>query len=189
MVLSKRVSALAASPASSSLLPSSVSRNDAARCGEMPGVILASNELSSGNGAGVDSGARSLIEQEDVAGMMKLVHRRLVSTALALGVATIGLPALTVAQEANPVGTIEPPAIETTPSQGTCGGSSACRLGTVPPGASATLSVTITFKTPALYGFGGFALGSFDAYDPGFFDEAGYPNRVEQTLEVEALRA
>lgn len=60
MVLSKRVSALAASPASSSLLPSSVSRNDAARCGEMPGVILASNELSSGNGAGVDSGEAEL---------------------------------------------------------------------------------------------------------------------------------
>src|SRR5258705_4451149 len=60
MVLSKRVSALAASPASSSLLPSSVSRNDAARCGETPGVILASNELSSGNGGEVGSGEEEL---------------------------------------------------------------------------------------------------------------------------------
>jgi hypothetical protein len=47
---------LAGSPPSSSFLPSSVSRNEAARCGDTPGVILASNELSSGNGGGVDCG-------------------------------------------------------------------------------------------------------------------------------------
>ncbi len=40
-----------------------------------------------------------------MAGMMSLVRRRLVSTALAMGVAALGLPALAVAQEATPVGT------------------------------------------------------------------------------------
>src|SRR6266545_1422627 len=49
IVLSKRVRALAASPASRSFRPSSVRRNEAARCGVTPGVILARRELSSGN--------------------------------------------------------------------------------------------------------------------------------------------
>jgi hypothetical protein len=56
MVFSRRDSAFAASPASSNFLPSSVSRSEAARWGDVPGVILASNELSSGSGPGVDSG-------------------------------------------------------------------------------------------------------------------------------------
>src|SRR2546426_11355330 len=57
IVLSKRVRALAASPASRSFRPSSVSRNEAARCGVTPGVILARRELSSGNaGETVGSG-------------------------------------------------------------------------------------------------------------------------------------
>ena len=52
MDLSNGVNAFAGSPPSSSFLPSSVSRKEAARCGDMPGVILASKELSSGNGGG-----------------------------------------------------------------------------------------------------------------------------------------
>jgi hypothetical protein len=56
MVFSKRASAFLASPASSSFFPSSVSLSEAARCGEVPGVILASSELSSGKGGGAASG-------------------------------------------------------------------------------------------------------------------------------------
>lgn len=59
MVFSKRESALEGSPASRIFLPSSVSRKDAARCGEVPGVILASRELSSASGGGI-TGADSL---------------------------------------------------------------------------------------------------------------------------------
>src|ERR1044071_3888542 len=55
MVRSKRLSAFAGSPASSSLTPSSVSLSEAARCGDTPGVIFASSELSSGSGGAVDS--------------------------------------------------------------------------------------------------------------------------------------
>ena len=64
MDLSKGVNALAGSPPSSSFLPSSASRNEAARCGDMPGVILASKELSSGKGGGNGGGSqdRSLSE-------------------------------------------------------------------------------------------------------------------------------
>src|SRR5581483_7944492 len=63
MVRSRRESALAGSPASSSLAPSSVSLSEAARWGDTPGVILASSELSSGNGGAagtLDSGAGAL---------------------------------------------------------------------------------------------------------------------------------
>lgn len=45
------------------------------------------------------------MEQEEAPAMTSLVRRRFVSTALALGVATLALPALTLAQEATPVGT------------------------------------------------------------------------------------
>lgn len=55
IVFSKRVSAFVGSPASRSLLPSSVSRSEAARCGDVPGVIFASNELSSGSAGVKDS--------------------------------------------------------------------------------------------------------------------------------------
>ena len=52
MVFSKLESAFAGSPASRIFLPSSVSRKEAARCGDVPAVILANNELSSGSGGG-----------------------------------------------------------------------------------------------------------------------------------------
>src|SRR6266498_3882386 len=56
IVLSKRGRALAASPASRSFRPSSVRRNEAARCAVTPGVILARRELSSGNAGETASG-------------------------------------------------------------------------------------------------------------------------------------
>jgi hypothetical protein len=74
IVFSKRDRALVASFASRSFLPSSVSRSDAARWGEVPGVILASNELSSGNGALVESGMTTdgLVASLDAGGWLGL---------------------------------------------------------------------------------------------------------------------
>jgi Domain of unknown function DUF11 len=92
------------------------------------------------------------------------------------------------AVEANAIGGIEPPTVAAAASQGSCPIGQSCKLGAIAPGASAAVSVVVTFKTPALYGVGGFAGGALDAYDPGFLDapSAGYPNRAEATVAVES---